>query len=368
MSKKLLFLPRADFQDFLNVLLQEGYECIGPTVKDGAIVFASLSEVSQMPVGITDEQDAGRYRLQAVNDNRYFNFNNGPQTVKPFLFEPRQILWTVKRNDQGNLIFDANKTEIKKRAILGVRACDIAALELHDKHFLQNNTDPYYQANRQQLLLIGVNCVKSAATCFCISTGDGPAIKQGVDILLSEIDDGFLISSGSSDGQHIVKKLKLQEAQKAQRKQAEVAMAGAVLQQRQLDTEMAHTRLFKNLNHEQWENIAERCLSCGNCTAVCPTCFCHSEEDAAELDGKHSHHIRQWDSCFNQGHSYIHGYVFRPETSHRYRQWMTHKLSSWYEQYGRSGCVGCGRCITWCPVGIDITEEVAAICGGKADA
>jgi ferredoxin len=140
----------------------------------------------------------------------------------------------------------------------------------------------------------------------------------------------------------------------------------AEAQQRTLPGRDLQAPLFARLSHPQWQAIGERCLACGNCTAVCPTCFCHSEQEHPALDGGGSEHVREWDSCFTPGHSYIHGVVIRAETSQRYRQWLTHKLGSWHEQYGRSGCVGCGRCITWCPVGIDITEEVTTICGGDA--
>ena len=189
MSKQQRFLPRTDFQKFLNVLQKEGYECVGPQVKNNAVIYALLENVEQLPQGVTDEQGPGHYRLHSTGDNRFFNWVNGPQTIKPFLFAPRQILWSVKRNGEGSLFFEEHKVESKKRAILGVRACDIAALELHDKHFLHSNIDPYYQISRQQLLLIGINCTKSAATCFCVSTGDGPEINRGVDVLLNEIDE-----------------------------------------------------------------------------------------------------------------------------------------------------------------------------------
>jgi ferredoxin len=122
--------------------------------------------------------------------------------------------------------------------------------------------------------------------------------------------------------------------------------------------------LFANLEHPRWDEVAERCLSCGNCVAVCPTCFCHAEREQPALDGQTSEHVRQWDTCYSVGHSYLHGFLVRPDTRTRYRQWLTHKLGGWHDQYGRSGCVGCGRCITWCPVGIDITEEAAAVCAG----
>ena len=114
-----------------------------------------------------------------------------------------------------------------------------------------------------------------------------------------------------------------------------------------------------NLEHPRWDDVAERCLTCGNCTMVCPTCFCTTVEDHSDLAGRRAERKRRWDSCFTMDFSYIHGGSVRDQARSRYRQWMTHKLASWIDQFGTSGCVGCGRCITWCPVGIDITEEVA---------
>jgi ferredoxin len=119
--------------------------------------------------------------------------------------------------------------------------------------------------------------------------------------------------------------------------------------------------LARNLEHPHWDDVADRCLTCGNCTMVCPTCFCTAVEDETDLAGAEVERSRVWDTCFSVDYSYIHGGSIRPSGRSRYRQWMTHKLGTWHDQFGSSGCVGCGRCITWCPVAIDITEEVAAI-------
>jgi Fe-S oxidoreductase len=123
--------------------------------------------------------------------------------------------------------------------------------------------------------------------------------------------------------------------------------------------------LYKQIDHSRWEEVASRCLTCANCTMVCPTCFCTTVEDVSDVTGEHAERWRKWDSCFNLNFSYIFGGSLRRTVKGRYRQWMTHKLASWIDQFGVSGCVGCGRCITWCPVGIDITEEVRAMRGGN---
>lgn len=170
------------------------------------------------------------------------------------------------------------------------------------------------------------------------------------------------MQSGSARGNEILAQLELQPVSLQQRNAAADATAQAVdMQSRQLPGRNLRDQLFANLDHPNWEEVATRCLSCGNCTSVCPTCFCYRELEQPALDRESSRHYREWDSCFTQGHSYIHGFVVRPDTRLRYRQWLTHKLGGWHDQYGRSGCVGCGRCIAWCPVGIDITKEVSAI-------
>ena len=130
---------------------------------------------------------------------------------------------------------------------------------------------------------------------------------------------------------------------------------------RSLDTHGIRDLLMWNLEHPRWDEVASRCLSCTNCTLVCPTCFCSSVQEVADLSGDHVDRERQWASCFSLDHARMHGHSVRSSTASRYRQWLTHKFASWIDQFGTSGCTGCGRCITWCPVGIDLTEEVAAI-------
>ncbi|MBI5041859.1 MAG: 4Fe-4S dicluster domain-containing protein [Gammaproteobacteria bacterium] len=360
------YLAREYFGRLLEALRNSGYRCVGPQVLDGAIQYRDLPNAQALPSGWRDSQAPGRYRLEHSNNPRQFAWANGPQALKPFLFAPRETLWCVERDARGALSFRAVLPEAQALAVIGVRACDLAALHLQDAHFLQGQfQDAQYAARRDGLFLVAVNCTHPAATCFCVSTGDGPDVPEangGCDLVLDEVDDGFIVRSASERGASLIAQLGLAPVTLAQ----QTVVADQRQQAREAQTRMLPSRdlrplLDTRLEHPRWADVAARCLSCGNCTSVCPTCFCHSDHESPAIDGSDSTHYREWDSCFTQGHSYIHGITLRADTRLRYRQWLTHKLGAWHDQYGRSGCVGCGRCISWCPVGIDITEEVAAL-------
>ncbi|UCE90258.1 MAG: 4Fe-4S dicluster domain-containing protein [Pseudomonadota bacterium] len=362
----MAFLLHHQLQSLLDVLAGEGYQCVGPQVQDGAIVYAPLASAAELPRGYRDQQGPGEYRLVRENPQRFFAWANGPQALKPLVFAPRESAWQARRESGGALSFAPVAPQSRPTAVIGVRACDLAALALLDRHFLhESSPDRYYAARRDDLFLVAVNCTHPAATCFCASTGDGPDATSGYDLVLSELDDGFIIEAGSNAGQRALAQLQLDTDSKAQRSTAAAATANAAQQQsRCVPSRNMRNLLFANLESPHWEEVAQRCLACGNCTSVCPTCFCHAHREEPAIDGVHSHHVREWDSCFSQGHSYIHGLTVRSHTRERYRKWLVHKFGGWHDQFGRSGCTGCGRCITWCPVGIDVTAELAVLNAG----
>jgi ferredoxin len=359
----LRVLERADLQGLLDALAARGFRVIGPTVRDLAIVYDEISRVEELPEGWTDEQAGGVYRLKRRGDAALFGYTVGPQSWKRQLFPPRTRLWSARRTGES-FVFEPETPDPTPYAFLGVRACELAAIAIQDKVFAA--TDPLYAARRERLFIIAVQCGQGGGTCFCVSMGTGPRVASGFDLALTEVlEEGrheFVVETGTDRGAEVLAGLPTREAAERERgAPARAAERAAGQMGRSLDTEGIKDLLYRNPEHPRWDEVAARCLTCGNCTLVCPTCFCSTVEDVSDLGGDHAERWRVWDSCFTMDFSYLHGGSVRSSTKGRYRQWMTHKLATWFDQFGTSGCVGCGRCITWCPVGIDLTEETRAI-------
>ncbi|GLV53505.1 4Fe-4S ferredoxin [Dictyobacter sp. S3.2.2.5] len=363
-----LLMPCERLEQLIAALRHRGYQVIGPTVRNEVIVYDMLTSMGDLPRGYTDEQDGGSYRLKRRQDDACFGYAVGPHSWKQFLQPPIMRLWSAWRDEQGIRIAKENQPPTKY-AFLGVRSCELHAIAIQDRVFLQDAyIDPIYQERRKDLFIVALNCGQAGGTCFCTSMQTGPRVTVGYDLALTEIIDAhnhfFVVQIGSEAGADIMHALECQPAG-----DEDIARAEQVVEQtarsmgRQMPTspEGIKDLLARNLEHPRWDEVAQRCLSCTNCTMVCPTCFCTTIEDTTDLADKETERVRKWDSCFNVDFSYLYGGSVRTSPKSRYRQWMTHKLSTWYEQFGSSGCVGCGRCITWCPVGIDITEEARAI-------
>jgi ferredoxin len=353
-------LTRLD--DLFDALRASGYTVVGPRERSGAIVYEELAGADELATGWVDEADGGRYRLARTGDDSLFSHATGPDSLKRFLFPPRVRTW--RSSADGDLEVGE---PVPRYAFVGVRACDLHAVAVQDRVFLEGSyVEPDYAARRRDAFFVAVNCSRAGGTCFCVSMGTGPRVEAGHDVVLTELLDArghrFLADAGSERGAELLAALPGAPAAPEDLQAEHAALdATAASMGRRLDTAGLRELLQEHPEHPRWDDVAQRCLSCGNCTMVCPTCFCSTVEDTTDLAGTSSERTRVWDTCFSLEHSYVHGGAVRRTTRSRYRQWMTHKLSTWIDQFGTSGCVGCGRCIAWCPVAIDITEEVAAI-------
>jgi ferredoxin len=353
------------FDSLIPLLAQRGFTVIAPTVREGTIIYDEISSADDLPIGWTDAQEAGTYQLTDRHDGAYFSYTVGPRTLKTYLFPPNQTLLTIEYAETG-LAFCPEPVATTRFAFVGVRACELAAVEIQDRILIGNDsTDPHYEAARKRSFTVGVNCAVAGATCFCSSMDTGPRCTDGYDLVVTEIiEDGiheFVVRSGTEAGEDIVGVLGGRPTTVADSLRVNAIIADTEANMgRSFPEAEAYEVLTNNLESPVWETIAERCLSCANCTLVCPTCFCSTTRDATDLEGTAAR-TRSWDSCFSLDFTNLHGHSVRSSPSSRYRQWMTHKLAYWYDQFGSSGCVGCGRCITWCPVGIDITAEIVNI-------
>ncbi len=359
-------LPAEALDSLFTLLVREGFQPVGPTVQDSHLVLNNLESVADLPQGWTTEADASLFRLARRGDQAYFGFNLGQESWKKFLF-PAQLPLVRSQRLDNRLTFEPIVDTAPPYALIGVRACELAALHVHDRTLRDGPyADPTYVSRRQAAFIVAVNCTESDAACFCASLGTGPGVESGFDLALTELvsADGhiFLMRAGSAKGAAILAKLPRQPATPAQQEQArELIRAAAKSQTRTLQTHDLPGFLYDRYDHPQWDKVAGRCLSCSNCALVCPTCFCHAIEDQTDLAGEQAERRRVWDVCHMLDHSYIHGGWIRTTTRSRYRQWLTHKLATWIDQFGCLGCIGCGRCLVWCPVAIDLTAEIRAI-------
>ncbi|MGE5225603.1 MAG: 4Fe-4S dicluster domain-containing protein [Planctomycetaceae bacterium] len=356
------FLDRDGFERMLAMLAERGYDVIGPTVRDGAIVLDRIEGVEDLPRGVREVHGPGSYRLEETGEDRLFAWAHGPDAGKRFLFPPRETIRSGTRDEHGRASVHPAPLADVRYAFVGLRSCDLHAIEIQDRVFLM--ADPAYRERRERSLFIGVNCEEPGATCFCSSMATGPRCSSGFDLALTELaDGGFTVDIGTPAGAELLDALRATKAVGARIAESYAVTEHAIERIRTHldDAADVPALLQRNREHPRWDEVAERCLTCTSCTMVCPTCFCHDLVDAVSLDGTRWSREREWASCFSETFSHMASGNVRSSARSRYRQWLTHKFSSWVDQFGTSGCVGCGRCITWCPVGIDVTEEIEAI-------
>ncbi|MDI6800971.1 MAG: 4Fe-4S dicluster domain-containing protein [Thermodesulfovibrionales bacterium] len=348
--------------------LKSSHKLIGPKIENNAIILSEI-EFHDIPAGYRDQQSPGCYKLKQGENAEVFSFSPGPDSFKRFLHPPFAEIFRFEKSKKGITISPSNSDE-KPFAFIGIRACDISAMKLYDRVFSgEHIRDKTYESLRKNCFIMAVNCIYPGDNCFCQSIGTGPEVKDYFDIVITEIRDSFILETGTVAGERLLTGLQQDRVNDNDMKERNesIQRCGKAMKKAIKFDELPWL-IYRNLEHPRWAEIEKRDLECGNCTQVCPTCFCNSSYDLVSLSGvlKKSEglsgvRIRAWDSCFSKNFARVHGGNFRPSRKARYRQWMSHKLAYTFEQFGLPGCVGCGRCITWCPVGIDITHELEAL-------
>lgn len=360
------FLPKTELAGLVEALRAEGYTVVAPVLVDGVVALRAIRAADELVPGVRDRQGPGHYRAAADGDGMLFAGHTvGPYSPKRWFFPPTQLLFGL-HIEGGQFVVDEGPPAPPKIAFLGIRPCDVAAMNIQDRVFgtrdpgtFRCESNPYQAQTRQEAMVIAVNCSSPGDNCYCTSTGTGPVAGDGVDLAMTELRDGFMVRIGSGRGQSLIARLNAREPSSAEVELVELRLAQAkASMKRRLNTEGLPELLERHIEHPMWDQVASRCLGCGNCTMVCPTCFCSSIVDASAVDGKTSTRTRQWESCFTHQFTYTTSGPVRSTIKARYRHWLRHKFGTWIEQFGVSGCVGCGRCLTWCPVGIDVIEQL----------
>lgn len=348
-----------------QALLDSGHTVVAPTARDGVIALGEIGSAAELPAGKTDEQGPAAYRLRERGDGALFGHAVGPDAPKRWLHPPAFLRFRAHREKAGFRL-EKGGTAAPRYAFLGIKPCELAAIGRQDRVFLGGPyAEPAYAERRKEAFLVVAQCTEAHGTCFCASMETGPRAERGFDLALTELLEGgrheLLAEAGSERGAALLAAVPKRAASGDDLEAARAATGrAAATMGRTLETAGLKKALQAKVESPRWDDVEKRCLSCANCTLVCPTCFCSTIEDTTDLTGTVSERWRRWDSCFTLDFSYIHGGSVRRSGASRYRQWLTHKLASWVDQFGETGCVGCGRCITWCPAGIDLTEEARA--------
>jgi sulfhydrogenase subunit beta (sulfur reductase) len=321
-----IVIKKTDILPFLRELKKEGFLIYAPIDKNGETIFDILDDESEKKLKLT-----------------YSTTILPPQKI---IFSSRQILFNFKNNK-----ITISK-ERKKVIIFGVHLNDIHAFLLLDDIFKKPLQDDYYSNKRKNTFIIGIN---QPPTPNHFQRAMGLDIHRGYDLFFNEIKDGYLINIGTEQG----KRLLTAGLHLFQKSDWEEDVAKPLLDPLLSKPQLLSQAVEKGKNSKLWSELAEICFGCGNCTYVCPLCYCYEVEDELEINLKNGCRIRRWDSCLSPDFAIIAGGInFRKTLAERLYNWYHHKFVRMFQEYGKPGCVGCGRCITYCPAGINLYKNL----------
>lgn len=338
MTDEVFVLDKKDLNSFVKKIAKK-YEVVGPVRKGKKYTFEKISSVEEMSL----------------------DYDTTILPPKKLLLPPKEKLFSFSIED--GVVKIKEEKEERKTVLFAVHPCDVNAILLLDKVMEKDFLDPYYFGKRRGMVLIAMNCTQPRENCFCTSFDTGPELKVGYDLLLSDLGKKYLVEVGTEDGEKLVKGAKLRNAKKEDMKEKKKRINIVKRKIRKaIEIENLEKYLKKNFDHEKWGELKEKCLFCGSCTLVCPTCFCYNVTDFNSHTLRTGERIRNWDSCLTLEFAEVAlGGNFRKERDARIKQRIYHKLDYFKEQFDSLGCVGCGRCIDACVMEIDITEVISAI-------
>ncbi|MBN1400766.1 MAG: 4Fe-4S dicluster domain-containing protein [Anaerolineae bacterium] len=326
-------LPKERLSALVDALRAEGYAVVAPAEREGERLFR--------PVTCAEEID--------------LDYRNTRRSPKELFFPQTERLARYERQLDDYNQLESPSLETEPIAVLGLRPCDARSLILLDRVFLEGPYgDPYYQARRENTLIIALACDRPRRTCFCHALGSGPYDPQGADILMREAGDAYLLEGVTHVGRDLLGRLALPEADEAHRRLAAEIEARALASLAPIEPlEGIEVQLEPLFDDPVWQIVSEKCIACGTCTYNCPACHCFQIRDRTA--GREGERVRLWDACMYPSFTlHASGHNPRPDGAARWRQRVMHKFSYLPENVGLYGCVGCGRCIESCPVQLDI--------------
>ncbi|HUI22887.1 MAG TPA: 4Fe-4S dicluster domain-containing protein [Nitrososphaerales archaeon] len=353
-------VPKGSITGLFRNLQNLGYTVVGPSLSEGVVRLRELTGPADLAAGVVDVQAPGRYSL-GKEAPLVFSSVNGPDSPKRYL-HPADVELSRLIDGGGCIESVSGFHSNRKYAFFGIRPCDLRAVGVMDRTMLMPGfEDRVYSALRNGAIFIVVNCTRAGENCFCASMGTGPGAESGYDVSITELPEVLLVDVPKRSAS-LFQGIELKPATKAELRAGEEMVQRARDQMgRRIAEQDPSKQMYAAMDSPAWGRVAERCLSCGNCTMVCPTCFCNTVIDRNDLRDGSVSRVRVWDSCLSKDFVYSAGGNPRLQRMSRYRQFVMHKFAYWPDEFGTYGCVGCGRCITWCPVGIDIAETVNSV-------